>query len=146
MRKYIIVVAAGLIGLVPAAGVAATEATGDYRCGARAVHSEPGFRRVGSSDDDPQPGRHHSRRRAAIVGAVVGAGIGLFTANFADCPDAAKSCPGARAAYFLLTTATGAGIGIGIDALFDDVRTRRASGSPVTPSGVRRGLRIAVRW
>lgn len=64
-----------------------------------------------------QANRRGSLRRAAIVGAAVGAAIGLFTVRFADCPDVASTCPGSRAAGFLLVTGIGAGIGVAIHAL-----------------------------
>lgn len=102
-----------------------------------------------------QPARKSARKdsllNGALIGAAIGAALGIFTSRVADCPGDAPTgpCPGARAAGFLMATATGALIGVGIDALFDEQVTvpgLAAPGRARLQSRRRAGVRVAVRW
>ena len=63
--------------------------------------------------------RGDSLRNGALIGAVVGVGMGLIAAGISDCPgdDPGGSCSGFRAAALLGSTGVYAAIGTGIDAL-----------------------------
>lgn len=63
--------------------------------------------------------RGDSLRNGAVIGAIVGAAIGVLGAGISDCPgnDPGGSCPGFRTAGFLISTGPYAAIGTGIDAL-----------------------------
>ena len=63
--------------------------------------------------------RGDSLRNGALIGAVVGVGMGFFVAGISDCPgdDAGGSCPGFRAGAFLGSTGFYMAVGAGIDAL-----------------------------
>jgi hypothetical protein len=63
--------------------------------------------------------RGDSLRNGALIGGVMGVGMGLIAAGISDCPgdDPGGSCPGFRAAALLGSTGVYAGIGAGVDAL-----------------------------
>lgn len=97
--------------------------------------------------------RGDSLRNGALIGAVVGAAMGLIFAGISDCPgnDPGGSCPGTRAAAFLLSTGVYAGIGTGIDALVVGRTTlyeapTAPSRSERTPYRGRAAINLSVRW
>ena len=97
--------------------------------------------------------RGDSLRNGAIIGALVGAGIGVFAAGIADCPGSHRGgeCPGARVAGFLGATVVYAGIGAGIDALVvgrTTVYEVPAAQTRSTRGPSRRGaaLNLSFRW
>jgi len=63
--------------------------------------------------------RGDSLRNGALIGAVVGVGMGLIAAGISDCPgeDPGGRCPAFRVGTLLGSTAGYAAIGVGIDAL-----------------------------
>jgi hypothetical protein len=102
--------------------------------------------------------RGDSLRNGAIIGAIVGVGLGFVTAGIADCPGdrPGGGCPGSRAALFMVSTGVYAAIGTGIDALIPG-RTTLYEASK-TPSAADRGepapiafrsraaVNVRVRW
>jgi hypothetical protein len=97
--------------------------------------------------------RGDSLRNGALIGAVVGAAMGLIVAGISDCPgnDPGGSCPGTRAAAFLFSTGVYAAIGTAIDALVVGRTTLyEAPATPPrserTPYGGRAALNLRVRW
>ncbi len=95
--------------------------------------------------------RGDSLRNGAIIGALVGAGVGLVVSRMADCPDARGSCPGFRVAALATSTAVYAGIGAGIDALVTGRTTvyeARTGPSRVAavPRDLGLGIRVRLRW
>lgn len=101
------------------------------------------------SEDGSTPPKHRSRRKAAIIGGLVGAGIGLFTANFSDCPSGSRHCPGARVAAFVVASGVGAAVGVGINTVFADATSVRAS--PASLGAHRRSMHrlafaLTKRW
>lgn len=97
--------------------------------------------------------RGDSLRNGALIGAVVGAAMGLLVAGMSDCPgtDPGGSCPGSRAAAFLLSTGVYAAIGTGIDALV--VGRTTLYEAPTTPPqsartqhGRRVAINLSVQW
>jgi hypothetical protein len=57
-----------------------------------------------------------SLKNGAVIGTVVGAGLGVLSMGLADCPAGRDNCPGTRAAGFLLSVGIYAAIGTGFDA------------------------------
>lgn len=97
--------------------------------------------------------RGDSLRNGAVIGAVVGAAMGLIAAGISDCPgaDPGGSCPGARAAGFLLSTGVYAAVGTGIDALVVGRTTlyeapAASLRSARMPHRGRAAVSMAVRW
>ena len=97
--------------------------------------------------------RGDSLRNGAIIGAVVGAAIGLLGTNLADCPGDNPSgpCPGARAAMVVLSTGFYAAAGTGIDALVVGRTTwyeapAASSRAARMPHQRRVAFNMAVRW
>ena len=97
--------------------------------------------------------RGDSLRNGAVIGAIVGAAMGLVAAGISDCPgnDPGGSCPGARAAGVMLSTGAYAAIGTGIDALVVGRTTlyEAPAPSPGTirmPHRGRAAFSIALRW
>jgi len=86
-----------------------------------------------------------SLRNGAIIGAIVGVAVGIFTAGISDCPGDRPSgpCPGSRAALFLVSTGVYAAIGTGIDALIPG-RTTLYEAPKTSPSAGRAGSAQAV--
>lgn len=97
--------------------------------------------------------RGDSLRNGAVIGAIVGAAMGLFAAGVSDCPgnDPSGSCPGTRAAGFLVSTGVYSAVGTGIDALVVGRTTlyEAPAASPrsarMPPRG-RAAFNIALRW
>lgn len=102
--------------------------------------------------------RGDSLRNGAIIGAIVGVGLGFITAGFADCPGdrAGGGCPGSRASLFLVSTGVYAAIGTGIDALIPG-RTTLYEASKTPPAADRgesaplafsrrAAVNVRVRW
>lgn len=97
--------------------------------------------------------RGDSLRNGAFIGAIVGAAVGVIAAGISDCPgnDPGGSCPGTRAAGFLLSTGAYAAIGTGIDALVVG-RTTLYEAPTASPRSARmpyRGraaLNMTLRW
>lgn len=58
-----------------------------------------------------------SLKNGAIIGAVFGGVMGIFTGGLSDCPSARSECPGSRVALALVSTGVWSAIGVGIDAL-----------------------------
>lgn len=98
--------------------------------------------------------RGDSLKNGAIIGSVVGLGMGILSGGFADCRTSNGhygSCgAGARIAMAALSTGIYGSIGVGIDALIQGRTTlyqrptmSTASLAPV-PGGA--GLRFTVRW
>ena len=97
--------------------------------------------------------RGDSLRNGAVIGAIVGAAVGVLAAGISDCPgdDPGGSCPGFRAAGFLLSTGAYAAIGTGIDALVVGRTTLyeapAASPRPARmPNRGRIAFNMAFRW
>lgn len=97
--------------------------------------------------------RGDSLRNGASIGAIVGVAMGLLAARISDCPgnDPSGSCPAARAAGVLLSTAVYAAIGTGIDALvvgrttLYDAQAASPRSARMPPRG-RAAFSMAVRW
>jgi hypothetical protein len=78
--------------------------------------------------------RGDSLRNGALVGALVGLGLGAAAALISDCPAARPDgCPGSRAAVVAISTGAYAALGTGIDAL--NVGRTTLYEAPVGPSG-----------
>jgi hypothetical protein len=97
--------------------------------------------------------RGDSLRNGAFIGAIVGAAMGLLVAGISDCPgnDPGGSCPGTRAAGFLLSTGVYAAIGTGIDAFVVGRTTlyEAPAASPRSarmPNRGRAAFNMAFRW
>jgi hypothetical protein len=97
--------------------------------------------------------RGDSLRNGAIIGALVGVGLGVLVAGMSDCPgdDPGGSCPAARAVGFLVSTGVYAAIGTGIDALVVGRTTlyKAPMASPnlaSTSSHGRAALSLGFRW
>lgn len=97
--------------------------------------------------------RGDSLRNGALIGAVVGAALGLLVAGISDCPgdDPGGSCPGTRAAAFVGSTGVYAAIGTGIDALVVGRTTLYEAPSPPrrserAPSSGRSAINLTIRW
>ena len=97
--------------------------------------------------------RGDSLRNGALIGAVVGVGIGFLAGGIADCgrDDPDGGCPGTRVAAVLVSTGVYAAIGAGIDALIPGRTTLyEAPPSPRRPSAraFRRAavVNLRVRW
>lgn len=97
--------------------------------------------------------RGDSLRNGAFIGAIVGAAMGVIVTGIADCPgsDPGGSCPGARAAGFVLSTGAYAAIGAGIDALIVGRTTlyEAPAASPRsarTPHRGRAAFNVALQW
>ena len=102
--------------------------------------------------------RGDSLRNGALIGAVVGLGMGLVGGGISDCPgdDPGGSCPGTRASLVLFSTGLYAAIGTAIDALVIGRTTlyRAANKGPTVvleapaPSTYRGrpGINLIVRW
>lgn len=97
--------------------------------------------------------RGDSLRNGALIGAGVGAVIGLFATRLADCPapDRGGPCPGTRAAGFALAVGAYSAIGVGIDAIVVGrttvyESTARPSGATRDRTRESRALRLSVRW
>ncbi|MDP1570924.1 MAG: hypothetical protein Q8L86_13085 [Vicinamibacterales bacterium] len=97
--------------------------------------------------------RGDSLRNGALIGAVVGAAMGLIVAGISDCPgsDPGGSCPATRATAFLVSTGVYAAIGTGIDALV--VGRTTLYQAPTTPPqsarapyGRRVTINLSVQW
>jgi len=97
-----------------------------------------------------------SLRNGALIGALVGLGMGVLGAIMSDCSEAAENCPGTRTALVLISTGVSAAIGTGIDALIVG-RTvlYEATNGPLkigvetsSLSAHRRqaGVRLSLRW
>jgi hypothetical protein len=97
--------------------------------------------------------RGDSLRNGAVIGAIVGVGMGLIVAGISDCPgnDPGGSCPGTRAVGFLVSIGVYAAIGTGIDALVVG-RSTLCQAPTAPPSSARmpdRGraaLNLGFRW
>ena len=102
--------------------------------------------------------RGDSLRNGAIIGAIVGVGLGFLTAGIADCPGdrAGGPCPGSRVALFLVSTGFYSAVGTGIDALIPG-RTTLYEASKAPSTADRRGsaplalsrraaVNVRVRW
>jgi hypothetical protein len=101
--------------------------------------------------------RGDSLRNGAIIGAVVGVGIGLLAGGIADCgrDDPGGGCPGTRVAALLVSTGVYAAVGAGIDALIQGRTTlyeappspapasRRPSAHAFSRAAV---VNLRVRW
>ncbi len=100
--------------------------------------------------------RGDSLRNGALIGAIVGAALGLAAAGISDCSGGGSSCPGSRVTLVLVSTGVYAAIGTGIDALVVG-RTTLYDASKVPPSAGREGsaplayrghasVNLSVRW
>jgi hypothetical protein len=102
--------------------------------------------------------RGDSLRNGAIIGAVVGAAMGILTAGIADCPGDSPDggCPGSRVALFVVSTGTYSAIGTGIDALipgrttlYEAPKARPTAdqgGSAPFAFSRRAAVNVRVRW
>lgn len=97
--------------------------------------------------------RGDSLRNGALIGAIVGAGMGILAGGISDCPgtDPGGRCPGVRAAVFLFSTGVYTAIGTGIDALVVGRTTlyEAPAGPPrarQAPSPRRATVNVNVRW
>jgi len=97
--------------------------------------------------------RGDSLRNGAVIGAVVGAALGLLGTSLADCPgsDPSGSCPGFRAAGALLSAGFYSAVGTGIDALVVGRTTwyEAPAASPRSARMPHRGriaFNMALRW
>lgn len=97
----------------------------------------------------PKPQRD-SLKNGALIGLAVGGVFGLFAGAvgcgigdaLSDAPEREQSnCTGPAIVGALIFGAAGAGIGAGIDAIFD-----RGPFVPGAPPGTRRGIRLRVRF
>jgi hypothetical protein len=90
--------------------------------------------------------RGDSLRNGALIGAIVGVAMGVVVGGISDCPgdNRGGSCPGSRAAMFLVSTGVYAAIGTGIDALVPG-RTTLYEAPTVPPSTARRSAQPAYR-
>jgi len=91
--------------------------------------------------------RGDSLRNGAIIGAVVGVGIGFLAGGIADCgrDDPGGSCAGTRVAAVLVSTGVYAAVGAGIDALIQG-RTTLYQAPPSPPAAGRQpGARASGR-
>jgi hypothetical protein len=96
-----------------------------------------------------------SLRNGALIGTIVGIGIGALAA-MSECPGSGGSCPGSRAAFFVLSVGTYAAIGTGIDALIPGRTTLYVARQAVPASrheraaphsyGLRAGLNVRLTW
>ena len=86
-----------------------------------------------------------SIKNGVLLGAAVAAALSVVGSKIADCPDAARSCPGTKALGIGLTVAAGAAIGAGLDLLFSV-----DAGFPgaAAPTAVRHDIVVAgrIRW
>jgi hypothetical protein len=89
-------------------------------------------------------------KNGAVIGALVGVGMGLLSAGISDCPyDADNGCGGMRLVIVGISTGVYAGLGTGIDWL---VRGRTTIYSASARSGVstataaRPSLSVALSW
>jgi len=101
--------------------------------------------------------RGDSLKNGAIIGAVVGVGMGLLAGGIADCgrDDPGGGCPGTRVAALLVSTGVYAAVGAGIDALIQGRTTlyeappspapasRRPSAHAFSRAAV---VNLRVRW
>lgn len=97
--------------------------------------------------------RGDSLRNGALIGAAVGAAMGLIAAGISDCPgsDPGGSCPAVRTTAFLVSTGVYTAIGTGIDALVVGRTTVYQAPtppppSPRTPRGRRVSIALRVQW
>jgi hypothetical protein len=101
----------------------------------------------------PPTRKRDSLKNGAIIGGAIGFAVGLIGSGIADCPgdDPSGSCPAARVAGVVLSTAIWSGIGVGVDALVAD-RTMAFS-PPGAPGRTRTralpprpSLAMRLRW
>lgn len=93
--------------------------------------------------------RGDSLRNGAIIGAVLGAVMSALTAGISDCSgnDPGGSCPGSRAAIFILGIGIYSAIGTGIDALITGRTTLYEAPKPAKSSGDGSvAFNLRVRW
>ena len=98
--------------------------------------------------------RGDSLRNGALIGAVVGSGLGLLAAGMTDCAGSLdpreQSCPGFRTAVFLGSIGLYLGIGTGIDALIVGRTTlfEAQAAAPARSAGLPGGgaFVLRVRW
>lgn len=97
--------------------------------------------------------RGDALRNGALIGAVVGAAMGVLAAGISDCPgsDPGGSCPATRATAVLVSTGVYAAIGTGIDALVVGRTTVYQAPTPPpssarAPQGRRVAVTLSVRW
>ena len=91
--------------------------------------------------------RGDSLRNGAIVGAIVGVGLGLLAGGIADCgrDDPGGGCPGTRVAAVLVSTGVYAAVGAGIDALIQGRTTLYQAPASPPVAGRRPGARASGR-
>ena len=92
----------------------------------------------------PQPARD-PLKNGAIIGAVAGglsfAVIGSFACALGDVYGGESDCAGPLIVFTAAGAGLGALIGVGVDALFE-----RAPGPAGAPGGMRKGIRLHVRF
>lgn len=92
--------------------------------------------------------RGDSLKNGAIIGAVVGAALGLLAAGISDCPAAFdESCTGTRLGLFVTSVGIYTAVGTGIDAAIKGrtVIYQAPSATRQSRSGGA-ALRYSVRW
>ena len=100
--------------------------------------------------------RGDSLKNGVLIGAIVGAAVGVLAAGMQDCPTLRNSCPGTRVAMPVVAAGVYALLGAGIDALFTGRTTlyeaktnppstrKRISISPFADDRV--AVKVSFRW
>jgi hypothetical protein len=94
--------------------------------------------------------KRDSLKNGTIIGAAVGAAMGLVAAGISDCPgdQPGGSCPWFRAGALIMSTGLYAGLGAGIDALIPGRTTLYVAvpQSPTHTSSARGAFRPVLRF